>query len=123
MQAHRAGFIAGGVLFAGLLWMTGCQKGSSPGHESQSAGHAGSGGTEMAESGKTAVATFEVRGMHCSGCVNAIQEALAEKDGVVEKTVSLEDSVAVVTYDPAKLAPADLVALIEELGYTAVEKR
>jgi copper chaperone CopZ len=36
--------------------------------------------------------------------------------------VSLAESVAVVTYDPKKVAPADLKLLIEDLGYTVGEK-
>lgn len=73
----------------------------------------------MAE-GMTTV-KIEVHGMHCGGCVAAIDQALGECDGVVQKQVSLEESLAVVTFDPSKVKPADVVAVIEELGYTASE--
>jgi copper chaperone CopZ len=36
--------------------------------------------------------------------------------------VDLADSIAVVTFDPQKVAPAELKALIEDLGYTVAEK-
>jgi copper chaperone CopZ len=65
---------------------------------------------------------FAVHGMHCQGCVSAINKALKERDGVLANEVSLTDSLAVVTYDPKKVAPADLKTLIEDLGYTVVEK-
>jgi copper chaperone CopZ len=77
----------------------------------------------MSETKGSATATFAVHGMHCEGCVNAIQTALGECDGVIEGKVDLAESTAVVTYDPAKLSPADLLTTIEELGYTTEEKK
>lgn len=109
-------------LLCGVLSAAGCQKGSSPADRARQAQGAAEKGSGMSESKNTSTVTFEVHGMHCEGCVGAIQRALGETQGVVEKTVSLAESAAVVTYDPAKVAPADLVAVIEELGYTAVEK-
>lgn len=65
---------------------------------------------------------FAVHGMHCEGCVSVITKALQGREGVMANQVSLADSVAVVTYDPKKVAPAELKALIEDLGYTVAEK-
>jgi copper chaperone CopZ len=113
-------WFAGGCLALGLV-LVGCQGGSS--HQKHEEGRPeATRESGMSESKNTAVATFAVHGMHCASCVNAIQTALGEKDGVIENKVDLAESTAVVTYDPAKVAPADLVAIIEDLGYTAAAK-
>lgn len=66
--------------------------------------------------------SLPVHGMHCEGCVSVITKALQGRDGVMATQISLADSVAVVTYDPKKVAPAELKVLIEDLGYTVAEK-
>lgn len=63
--------------------------------------------------------TLAVSGMTCMGCVNTIDEALAETEGVITKTVSLEDSTAVVKFDPAKTDESKLVLAIQDAGYKA----
>jgi copper ion binding protein len=63
--------------------------------------------------------TVEVSGMTCQGCVNAINTALAETDGVISREVSLEDSSAVIKYDPAKVDEEKLIFAIEDAGYKA----
>jgi copper chaperone len=63
--------------------------------------------------------TLKVSGMSCMGCVNTIDNALAETDGVITKTVSLEDSAAVVKFDPAKTDESKLVLAIQDAGYDA----
>lgn len=118
-SAFYSWLIAGLVLFAA----SGC----GGKREQASSGGPGAGGGSEAEGGAmqaegTRMVKVEVHGMHCEGCVAAIEQALGECDGVVQKEVSLGDSLAVVTYDPAKVKPADVVAVIEELGYIAKEK-
>ena len=117
-RAFYACLVAGLVLFAA----SGCggkREQASSGGPGAGGGSETEGGAMQAEGTKTV--SFEVHGMHCGGCVAAIEEALGECDGVVQKKVSLDDSLAVVTYDPAKVKPADVVAVIEELGYIATE--
>lgn len=58
-------------------------------------------------------------GMHCEGCVNTIQKSLAKTEGVISNSVSLEDSVAVVSYDPAKADEQKLILAVENVGYKA----
>lgn len=65
---------------------------------------------------------FAVQGMHCGACVSVIANALQGREGVMANQVSLADSVIVVTFDPQKVAPAELKVLIEDLGYTVAEK-
>src|SRR6266540_2006534 len=59
-----------------------------------------------------------VGGMTCSSCAARIEKKLSRLDGVVA-SVNYATETATVSYDPATLAPADLVATVEATGYTA----
>ncbi|MFZ5625280.1 MAG: heavy-metal-associated domain-containing protein, partial [Gemmatimonadota bacterium] len=63
--------------------------------------------------------TFHVEGMTCGGCAVATRKVLARLPGVTHADVSYEQQRAVVTYDPAKVNPAQMIAAIETLDYTA----
>ena len=61
---------------------------------------------------------FDVEGMHCNGCVEAITAEVGEVSGVTSVTVSLDGHRADVTLR----APADAAQVesaIEKLGYKA----
>lgn len=59
---------------------------------------------------------FEVSGMSCNHCVNAVQEAVKTVDPEAQVTVDLETGhVDVVSEQPRQ----DLVAAIENAGYRA----
>ncbi|WP_019994670.1 heavy metal translocating P-type ATPase [Aureimonas ureilytica] len=61
---------------------------------------------------------LSVEGMSCASCVGRVERALRALPGVGEATVNLATGQAHVTASPA-LAPADLVAAVEEAGYDA----
>ena len=61
--------------------------------------------------------TWEVRGMTCGGCANAIQTKVAKVDGVESCTVSYEEAQAVVIADPAQ--EEKIQAAITKLGFEA----
>lgn len=63
--------------------------------------------------------TLKVEGMTCGGCAIAARTVLERLDGVDNAEVSYEKSLAVVTYDPEKGKIEQMVAALEELGYTA----
>ena len=63
--------------------------------------------------------TLELSGMHCQGCANNIERALSRLDGVREARVTFAAEQATVTYDPARLDAAALVAAVEAAGYQA----
>jgi copper chaperone len=63
--------------------------------------------------------TLEVEGMSCDACVKHVTQALMGLDGVASARVSLDEHHAVVTYEPTQVAPAQMVAAIEEEGYEA----
>lgn len=68
----------------------------------------------------TGVVTLKVTGMTCGGCVLGVRKVLTRLDGVTRADVSYEKGTAVVHFDPAKVTPAQMLAAIKTLGYTAV---
>lgn len=67
----------------------------------------------------TQTVTLAVKGMTCAGCVIGTRTVLQRLPGVTTADVSYEKGTAVVTYDPAKVTVAQMVAAIKTLGYTA----
>ena len=62
---------------------------------------------------------LKVAGMTCGGCVVGTRTVLTRLHGVTKAEVSYEKQDALVTYDPAKVTIAQIVAAIKTLGYTA----
>ena len=60
---------------------------------------------------------LKVEGMSCEGCVKSVTRTLSGVPGVQKVDVSLADSRARVTYDPAKSGVADLKRAVEGAGY------
>jgi copper chaperone len=64
-----------------------------------------------------AVATVEVKGMSCAGCVHAVAHALQAVPGVRTVDVSLEAGRATVTFADGKVSMDDLKGAVEDAGY------
>ena len=64
----------------------------------------------------TKTVVFEVQGMHCDGCANAIATKAGRVDGVVGCEVSLENGTATIETDPASIEDVEIA--IASLGYT-----
>jgi mercuric transport protein len=60
---------------------------------------------------------LSVRGMTCSGCVNAVKTALEGVPGVTKAEVSLEKNEASVTYTKGKTTPEALMKAVEKAGF------
>lgn len=60
-----------------------------------------------------------VSGMTCQGCVRSVTSALSGLDGVSAVEVSLEQSQAKVSFDPASTNPAALREAVEAAGFDA----
>ena len=58
-----------------------------------------------------------IEGMHCAGCVDTIQHALATTHGVSSAVVNLATGKAMVEFDDATTNAADLVHAVREAGY------
>lgn len=67
--------------------------------------------------------TIAVSGMVCESCERTIAVMLARTPGVFRATVNVARGEAVVYFDPARTAPAKLVAVVEQLGYEATIKK
>ena len=59
-----------------------------------------------------------IEGMTCSSCAGRVEKRLNELDGV-EATVNFATERATVSFDPARVAPEDLVGAVEDVGYAA----
>jgi copper chaperone len=62
---------------------------------------------------------LQVSGMTCGHCQSAVEKALRNQPGVRSATVHLESGAAEVEYDERAVATEQLVAAIEEEGYSA----
>ena len=63
------------------------------------------------------ITTLHVSGMVCGGCSGTVQKALLTLQGVTRADVSHIEGTAEVTYDPDKVQPARIKAVIEATGY------
>src|SRR5262245_28352514 len=55
--------------------------------------------------------------MHCAGCVDTVQHALAVTRGVSSASVNLATEKATVEFDDALTSAADLVKAVRDAGY------
>src|SRR2546427_193911 len=58
-----------------------------------------------------------VTGMTCASCVGRVEKAIKKVPGVVDASVNLSSEQAAVRYDPAQVAPGQLLGAIERAGY------
>ncbi|MDR0319941.1 MAG: sulfite exporter TauE/SafE family protein [Treponema sp.] len=65
--------------------------------------------------------TFRIDGMFCANCQNLIEEKLKNSLGVNNVSVSYKKGKAEITYDPSIITFSKIKALVEELGYKALE--
>ena len=61
--------------------------------------------------------TVSVEGVSCASCTLSIRRALKKVDGVKSVQAGSEPNQAVVTYDPGKVKPQQIVQIIDELGF------
>ena len=67
-----------------------------------------------------ATATYQVKGMTCEHCVNAVSTELTTIDGVTDVAVDLDSGKVTVT-SAAPLASDNVRAAVDEAGYELVE--
>ncbi len=69
----------------------------------------------------TAEVRLHISGMTCGSCPRTARVALQKLAGVYSATVTLDDSLGVVRYDPRRLTPAQIAAHLTRLtGYRAL---
>ncbi|XP_057900925.1 copper-transporting ATPase 2 [Melospiza georgiana] len=69
--------------------------------------------------GTTHVAVIKIDGMTCNSCVQSIEGAISQRQGVKNVTVSLAGSTGTIHYDPAVTSGEELRAAIEDMGFDA----
>ena len=73
--------------------------------------------------GQTKRTVIKIGGMHCAGCVSAIQGYVSELSGISKVEVNLANEKAVLEYDPTKLKLDVVEKAIEEIGYKVVYEK
>ena len=68
----------------------------------------------LKEAAKGNKVELKITGMTCGGCAATVSRVLDKTQGVLDQEVKFPGDVAVITYDPEKVKPEDLVAVIEE---------
>jgi Cu+-exporting ATPase len=63
--------------------------------------------------------TIPIVGMHCANCANTVGRGLKRLPGVGDANVSYANERAVISYDPKRVTPDQMIALIDDLGYGA----
>ncbi|HYE20461.1 MAG TPA: heavy metal translocating P-type ATPase [Tepidisphaeraceae bacterium] len=69
--------------------------------------------------GATESCVLDVGGMDCASCVSHVTRAATGLPGVAAAQVNLARGRAVVTYDPAAVAPDQIAAAVSDAGYPA----
>ncbi|XP_070572985.1 copper-transporting ATPase 2-like isoform X2 [Ptychodera flava] len=67
----------------------------------------------------TETVNIDIEGMTCKSCTSAVHGQLVKRVGIKTVSVSLEKKRAKVHYFPEKITPAEMVDIIEDMGYEA----
>lgn len=62
---------------------------------------------------------FEITGMHCTGCVMAVEGAIEDLAGVKSANANYAKQLADVEYDEKKITVTQIVHAVTEAGYGA----
>ena len=67
--------------------------------------------------------SFGVAGLHCASCVNTLEKKLLENPAISTAMVNLATEGGFVRFDPQRISPADIFAVVHAAGYTPLEIR
>lgn len=67
--------------------------------------------------------TFEIEGMHCTGCSASVEKAASGLEGVNDVNVNLAAGKAYIRYNPQIVQPDTIAKSIENTGYTVVHQK
>lgn len=65
--------------------------------------------------------TLSIGGMSCASCVNTVEEAVGELDGVLSASVNLVTEKLTVRYDPQRIRVAQIKKAVVDAGYEVIE--
>jgi len=66
---------------------------------------------------------YKINGMTCAACAKAVERSVKKLDGTAEANVNIATDKLALTYDDAKLKPADITNAISKAGYEAVAEK
>lgn len=69
--------------------------------------------------GQSKELVIPVTGMHCANCANTVARSLKRLSGVDEANVSYASERAIITYDPKRVTPDQMIETIKSIGYGA----
>ncbi|MBL4752705.1 MAG: mercuric transport protein MerTP [Flavobacteriales bacterium] len=75
----------------------------------------------IVESSNIQETSFQITGMTCTGCEEHIKHAVAQLPGFIEANANYENSSAAVKFDKSKSTIEEVIAAINETGYTVSE--
>ncbi len=75
--------------------------------------------TAPPKSGQTKELIIPIVGMHCANCANTVGRSLKRMPGVDAANVSYASERAVITYDPKRVTPDQMIEMIKSIGYGA----
>jgi len=78
---------------------------------------------ETTQEVQTKRTTIKIGGMHCAGCVNAIQNYVSDIKGIKKCEVNLAAEKAVLEYDQSQVNLSDIENAIKEAGYKVVYEK
>ena len=64
------------------------------------------------------VTTYRVKGFSCSTCATGLDTMLGQQKGVVSSKSTYPKGIVTVTLDPNQISEKEIVAFIEDLGFT-----
>ncbi|MHC1709650.1 MAG: heavy metal translocating P-type ATPase [Methanomassiliicoccales archaeon] len=65
--------------------------------------------------------TLSIGGMSCASCVNTVEEAVSELDGILSASVNLVTEKLTVRYDPQRVRVAQIKKAVVDAGYEVIE--
>ena len=66
---------------------------------------------------------FRIEGMNCDACANSIKSLVEKEPGVRMASVSFNERLACVLYDPQAVGEERLVDVIQEPGFRVVSRK
>ncbi|MDZ7757953.1 copper ion binding protein [Rhodohalobacter sp.] len=75
------------------------------------------------EEPKSDSVTFQIGGMHCTGCSSAVEKAIKKQDGVVNANVNLAAEKAFVDFDSSQISTDQIKESIENAGYEVIDEQ
>ncbi|MBI3502282.1 MAG: heavy-metal-associated domain-containing protein [Bacteroidetes bacterium] len=77
---------------------------------------------QTADTKNLKIIQLSVEGMSCQGCANNIMLTLSQTDGIVKDTVVFATKTATVSFDENKISSSQVIATIDNIGFTAKTK-